>query len=69
MPNDPEIESPNTRLAKQIVQKLTEEGLIPENRLSELETKLIGSGVSQDDWNMWADLSTASADDGESADA
>ena len=66
MPDDPELESPNTRLAKQIIRKLSEEGLIPENRLSELETKLIGSGVTQDDWNLWAEIST---EDGESADA
>lgn len=68
MPDDPELESPNTRLAKQIVQKLYEEGLIPENRLSDLEAKLTGSGVSQDDWNLWLDISTALTDDNGNAD-
>jgi|GEM_PF-3722954 len=63
MPDGHELESPNTRLARQIIQKLSEKGLIPENRLSDLEAKLTGSGVEKDDWNLWLDISTSQKND------
>jgi len=68
MPDDPNGDSPNTQLAKTIVEKLIDEGLIPENKKSELEAGLTGSGVSQDDWNLWADLSSSPPQEEEPSD-
>jgi len=50
--------SPNDILAEQIARELVKEGLIPENRKTDFETKLKNRGVSQDDWYLWIDIAT-----------
>jgi len=62
MSNDDERKSPNDILAEQIASELSDAGLIPDNRKADLESKLKGGGVSQDDWNLWIDIATAPED-------
>ena len=59
MTQDTQQKSPNDILAEEIVNDLIEAGLIPENRIDELHSKLKTGGASQDDWNLWIDLATA----------
>ena len=59
MPNDEARKPPNDILAEQIASELSDAGLIPDNRKTDLESKLKVGGVSQDDWNLWIDLATA----------
>ena len=59
MTQDTQQKSPNDILAEEIVTDLIEAGLIPENRVDELKSKLKAGGVTRDDWNLWIDLATA----------
>ncbi len=59
MTQDTQQESPNDVLAEEIINDLIEAGLIPENRIDELRSKLKTGGASQDDWNLWIELATA----------
>lgn len=59
MAQDTQQKSPNDILADEIVNDLIAAGLIPEDRIDELHSKLKAGGASQDDWNLWIDLATA----------
>ena len=62
MSNDEARKSPNDILAEQVTSALLEAGLILDNCKADLESKLKGGGVTQDDWNLWIDAATAPKD-------
>jgi hypothetical protein len=51
---------PDGQLAKTIVEKLLEEGLIPEGRVDAIQGKLLAGTASEGDWRLW--LYAAEAD-------
>ena len=59
MSNNKDRMSPNDILAEQIASELSAAGLIPDNRRTDLKSKLKVGGVNQDDWNLWIDIATS----------
>ena len=50
--------SPNDLLAEEVAEALASAGLVPENRRSDLLSKLKVGGVRQEDWGLWIDVAT-----------
>lgn len=53
--------NPNEVLAEVITKKLSTSGLIPANRIADLESKLKTGGVNQEDWTTWVDMATSAS--------
>lgn len=51
--------TPNDYLAEDVAEAIASAGLVPENRRSDLLSKLKVGGVKQEDWGLWVDIATA----------
>lgn len=49
---------PNEKLAALIVEKLSDNNLIPIQQLAEIERKLSSGLIKQDEWRLWIDLTS-----------
>lgn len=49
---------PNEKLASLIVERLSDNNLVPVQNLTDIEAKLASGRIKQDEWRLWIDLSS-----------